>query len=232
MILRYSSLRNKRAGKVKNLLLSMYERQVAPEDRDDISFEDWDRELSEKASSCISNYTDVPVKTWDHLYHEDSQPWDNDMNSRGVPETTGKKASLENEFFDEDTYVSVKSITPPHDVIDVEKYEKLKNKMVSSGKWGGRPLLVEGNEDQCQAWTGSHRYAAARDAGIQEIPVIFVDSEAISELAEESPEDTQYTREPGRFGSWGECFDDDMKLHILKKSGQETAYSLMLLDTE
>lgn len=73
MIKKYSKL--KQAGKVKELLLA----------------------VEEGDTEYLSRYTDVPVKTWDKLYHETSQPWDLDYNFYNVPETTGKKASLSEE---------------------------------------------------------------------------------------------------------------------------------------
>ncbi len=88
MIKKYSTLR-KQSGKVKEKLLDMYERQVAPEDREKYSFEEWQNTLTE--NSFLAGYLDVPVKTWDKLYHEESQPWYIDNNFRNVPETIGKK---------------------------------------------------------------------------------------------------------------------------------------------
>lgn len=61
--------KHKKAGKVKKLLLA----------------------IEEGDTEYLSKYTDAPVKTWDKLYHEESQPYDNDVNFYGVPETTGKK---------------------------------------------------------------------------------------------------------------------------------------------
>lgn len=88
MIKKYSTLK-KQSGRVKEKLLDMYERQVAPEDREKYSFEQWWNETMPDTHSA--GYFDVPVKTWDHKYHEDSQPWDLDYNFRNVPETIGKK---------------------------------------------------------------------------------------------------------------------------------------------
>lgn len=61
MIIKYSKLCL--AGKVKDSLI------------------DWYEQLSSHA-----NYTDKPVKTWDGLYHEETQPWSLDFNLKNTPE--------------------------------------------------------------------------------------------------------------------------------------------------
>lgn len=69
--------------------------------------------------------------------------------------------------------INPQGIEPPHNVRDVAKKEKLTENMEKNG-WVGRPLLVfdagRGNE----ALTGSHRIAAAKQAGI-EIPIYKID---------------------------------------------------------
>jgi len=96
MIKRYSSI-HKESGRVKEKLLDMYEKQIAPEDRDSVSFEEWQNNLSEK--EYLAGYLDVPVKTWDKKYHEESQPWHIDNNFYNVPETTGKKTASTEEVW-------------------------------------------------------------------------------------------------------------------------------------
>lgn len=93
MIRKYSKLCW--GGAYKEKLLDIYERDVAPERRDAITFEAWQHDVLNlpDPEAYLASYTDVPVKTWDKLYHEESQPWDLDSNFRNVPETTGKKAS-------------------------------------------------------------------------------------------------------------------------------------------
>jgi hypothetical protein len=69
--------------------------------------------------------------------------------------------------------INPQGIVPPHNVRDVAKKEKLTENMEKNG-WVGRPILVfdagRGNE----ALTGSHRIAAAKQAGI-EIPIYKID---------------------------------------------------------
>ena len=50
---------------------------------------------------------------------------------------------------------------PPHEVKNYRKYETLVNRMKRYG-WQGAPLLADG----VQLLTGSHRYQAAKTAGI------------------------------------------------------------------
>jgi hypothetical protein len=51
-----------------------------------------------------------------------------------------------------------------------------------AGGWTGRPLLVEELDGggAYQAWTGSHRLAAAREAGIDDIPTEGVNTERLA----------------------------------------------------
>lgn len=84
MITLYSQL--KTAGKVKERLLQRYEEEVPAKYQSQISFEKWYEGIGkDEERQILSAYTDVPVKTWDKLYHEDSQPWDLDNNFYHVP---------------------------------------------------------------------------------------------------------------------------------------------------
>lgn len=88
MIKKYSLLQ-KQSGRVKEKLLDIYEKQVPLADREKYTFEEWWNETMPDSHSA--NYFDVPVKTWDKQYHEESQPWHIDHNFYNVPETIGKK---------------------------------------------------------------------------------------------------------------------------------------------
>jgi hypothetical protein len=76
-------------------------------------------------------------------------------------------------------------IIPPHEIDDKVKHRLLVKKMLEEG-WQGRPLLVEGLpvggrffRETMQGWTGSHRIAAALDAGIKLVPVARIDIERL-----------------------------------------------------
>lgn len=65
-------------------------------------------------------------------------------------------------------------IEPVHHVRDRAKFRLLRRRMRISG-WQGRPLLVE-HRRYLRAWTGSHRLAAAIEAGLDRIPVLRIES--------------------------------------------------------
>lgn len=119
-------------------------------------------------------------------------------------------------------YIETRRIRPPHEVRDDAKLKQLVESMKSYG-WIGRPLLAEqaGDENQFQAWTGSHRLAAAKKAGLEEIPVVLLDDELIE--ASELVERGKY----GRF--WDSLLSDDEKgrLALLKDAGEEQAADLL-----
>jgi uncharacterized ParB-like nuclease family protein len=72
--------------------------------------------------------------------------------------------------------ISLSEINPPHDVRDCEKFDALVSSMEADG-WQGRPLLVIRKNGEFQAITGSHRYAAACEAGMEEVPCVVIDRE-------------------------------------------------------
>ena len=61
-------------------------------------------------------------------------------------------------------------IRPFHEVRDAEKLAALVADMTERG-WHGRPLVVIDCGDYYQAITGSHRWAAANEVGLDEIPI-------------------------------------------------------------
>ena len=73
------------------------------------------------------------------------------------------------------TQIATSAIEPVHEVRDAAKLAGLVESMAVDG-WSGRPLLVvDTGNGWYQAWTGSHRYAAAVEAGLAEIPCLVVD---------------------------------------------------------
>ncbi len=115
------------------------------------------------------------------------------------------------------TTITITSINPLHDVNNPNKLASLTADMQVRG-WIGRPLLVEIMGDGYQAWTGSHRIAAARAAGLDRIPVLVVDSAAIVEQ-EGEPADGQPLASLAS--------DDDCKTDMLRRAGLTDAADLM-----
>lgn len=70
--------------------------------------------------------------------------------------------------------VNQATIVECHDVSDFEKLNNLVKNMEEQG-WNGRPLVVIDMGGEYKALTGSHRLAAARKAGIENIPVACVE---------------------------------------------------------
>ena len=77
--------------------------------------------------------------------------------------------------------VSLMEINPPHEVRDCKKFDALVTSMEQDG-WQGRPLLVIRKDGEYKAITGSHRYAAACDAGLEEVPCVIIDRARWNEL--------------------------------------------------
>lgn len=73
--------------------------------------------------------------------------------------------------------VNVYKIVPPHEARDAEKLAALAEDMATRG-WIGRAILAIDTGDGYVALTGSHRIAAAKVAGLEEIPVYAIDISA------------------------------------------------------
>jgi hypothetical protein len=71
--------------------------------------------------------------------------------------------------------ISINKIRPFHEVRDAEKLAALAASMEERG-WNGRPIVVIDCGDYYQAITGSHRLAAANEAGLDEIPVAICET--------------------------------------------------------
>lgn len=72
-------------------------------------------------------------------------------------------------------YLNPRRILPPHEVRRHGHLRELVVLMRRSG-WQGRPLLVEklAGGRHFFAWTGTHRLAAAKAAGLRQIPCVLV----------------------------------------------------------
>lgn len=70
--------------------------------------------------------------------------------------------------------IPIEKIEPYHEAYDYEKVEWLVEDM-NDGGWCDRPLVVLEIDGEYQALTGSHRYEAAMEAGLKEIPCAVVE---------------------------------------------------------
>ena len=126
-----------------------------------------------------------------------------------------------------DLETSAGSISTVHGVTDQNKFNALVTSMKESG-WVGRPVLVEEHGDGYQAWTGSHRIAAAKKAGVM-VPVVVMDSNAIQQYLADND------AEPGSLFDYGAsqaALDDDEKLRLLEEFGDERAIALLREELE
>lgn len=77
-----------------------------------------------------------------------------------------------------ETTLSPARIQPPHAVQDSAKLSALVATMTASG-WQGRAILAYQHGDDVMALTGSHRIAAARAAGLDEVPVLLIADQTV-----------------------------------------------------
>jgi len=75
--------------------------------------------------------------------------------------------------------VDPRNIVPLHEVKRerMDHLRELMRRMRLEG-WAGRPLVVEETApNRYQAWTGTHRLAAARRVGMRRVPVVLIDKD-------------------------------------------------------
>ena len=115
------------------------------------------------------------------------------------------------------TDLTTRNVTPVHEVRDAGKCLVLSEAMAEGG-WRGRPLLVADN-GICQALTGSHRWAAARDAELPAVPCLVIswaDWQRVEEVAGMDPT----------------CGDDADRLRWLAEAGLTDAAELMAAEID
>jgi hypothetical protein len=106
-----------------------------------------------------------------------------------------------------DAVLSADEIQPINGVERPEVFDALVQDMKRNG-WRGRPVLVLRQVDgQDRALTGSHRIAAAREAGV-DVPVVYVD-----------PKAAQWEDERGLFGSFSDAIGDQRVAEFLRAAG-------------
>lgn len=76
------------------------------------------------------------------------------------------------------------NIKPLHGVRIKSLYAALLKQMKTDG-WNGRPLLVVEHEGGYQAWTGSHRIAAAREAHLN-VPCYVLPEEPLQAIGKDA----------------------------------------------
>ena len=76
--------------------------------------------------------------------------------------------------------IPIEKIEPWHEVTDWEKVEWLVEDM-NENCWCGRPLVVIEIDGEYQALSGSHRYEAAKEVGLNEIPCAVVECGSLFE---------------------------------------------------
>jgi hypothetical protein len=114
------------------------------------------------------------------------------------------------------TFINPEEIQPLHEVLRVRQgfLKGLVDDMKKNG-WRGRALLVIERESGYLAWTGSHRIAAARTAGLEAVPCYVLHERKLIRR--------------GFDALWGHVADFE-RLEILRKIGDEQAIHLMWLE--
>ena len=145
---------------------------------------------------------------------------------KGPDALVGKKASgnsWKTEDFDDTVRAS--RLYTPHEVKDKAKFAKMVEDLEENG-WQGRPVLAEKYGEDFQAWTGSHRIAAAKKAGV-DVPVVLIDGKKISRFQKsEGGEGDELL-----WDSDGKSRDDDDRVHLLKRVDKRAA-KLMQVEIE
>lgn len=100
-------------------------------------------------------------------------------------------------------------IIPLHEVTDEAKVEAIAESMRKNG-WFGRPILVEDEDaSETQAFTGTHRIAAAKHAGIE--PEVYSLVNGKTDIG----------------ALMFDCLDDEDRIKVINQGGDETAIEIM-----
>ena len=118
--------------------------------------------------------------------------------------------------------VPIDKINPLHEVRNEDKLVKLTEAMKQEG-WKGRPLVVEPLGEGYQAWTGSHRLPAAKEAGIETIPVLVIDFDKVVAVMR----GWGYELDELRHGIGDSLIEDEDRYDILMEAGDKEAAKLM-----
>lgn len=122
-----------------------------------------------------------------------------------------------------ETRAWIGEIVPLHEARDAEKLAAMTDDMALRG-WTGRAILAIDTGDGFAALTGSHRIAAAKAAGLEEIPVYAID---ISEHVVGDDGDCEVCGADCWVAALAEGSDDDDRRAALERSGDAVAVALM-----
>lgn len=110
---------------------------------------------------------------------------------------------------------SAENVEPLHEVQDDAKFEDLVVSMKDGG-WKGRPVVVFEGAAGIMGLTGSHRIAAAKEAGV-DIPIYEVDKDAANFVDEDG----------NNIMDFAGTGDDQKLAEFLEQAGDEDAASLI-----
>jgi len=143
---------------------------------------------------------------------------------------------LEKEFVDNKTSAMrvvaveellIDDIRPLHEVRNKTKLNALIKEIEQHG-WTGNPVLVERVNDGYRAWTGTHRLAAAKEAGLDTVPVVFVDTEKVKKELE----DREFDFSKVKNGMVDATYDDEDRYKLLEAAGDKKAAAFMQEEVE
>lgn len=127
-------------------------------------------------------------------------------------------AELQADAMEPDKVVYHGGVYPLHNVTEKNKAKALTASMLKSG-WQGRPLLVESYGDGYQGLTGSHRTDAAHKSKT-DVPVVHLDEGKWIDYLEREGEPVR------SFHEYAKNLDDEDRLSLLRKAGDERAATL------
>jgi hypothetical protein len=129
-----------------------------------------------------------------------------------------------------DGYLHPRAFSPLHEVNLPRLRDAIAQDLHQHG-WRGRPLLIidsrytweaahgQASERPWQAWTGSHRRAAAIQAGIEAVPVIIADGGDL-------------VRHGVQLADFALAIEDVDRLHLLEHGGPRNAKAVALMRAE
>lgn len=109
----------------------------------------------------------------------------------------------------------------PDHIRNDKKIKVLSRRMAEHG-WQGLPLLAIDDGEQYQAWTGTHRLAAAKIAGLEEIPIVMLDRGRLERAAKR-------LGFQGLHGNFGPR-DDDERYQVIREAGYKVAALIAKLE--
>jgi len=112
--------------------------------------------------------------------------------------------------------IQASRINPLHEVRDQDKLKSIERRFRAQGEFVGAPVVVSGDPVRPDAWTGSHRVAAAKAAGVS-VPIVVIPDEQMGEEG---------------WSAWGNATDDEERLAVAVKFLGEDSPVTHLLELE